>query len=93
MIPLSEERLGVLIERLQADLREAFTEDLRKLLALYIGASELLVEEWQPADRGALRAATVRLALECLGVRDCDIQSVKDTLSGHEPPAEATRIQ
>jgi hypothetical protein len=93
MIPFSEERLGVLLERVQADLREAFTEDLRKLIALYVAASELLIEDMQPQDRGALRAATVRLALECLGVRDRDIQSVKDTLSGHEPPAEAMRIQ
>lgn len=83
----TERRLGELIGRLQPDLREALRDNevLAKLL-LYVAASELLVEEEQPADAGHLRHASCRLALETLGLTDSSIERAKVQLSTWREP-------
>jgi hypothetical protein len=78
---MNEQRLGVLLDRLTADLRDALPPELKPLLILYVAATELLFEEWQPADAGALRSAVARLALDSLGVTDCSVERAKMTLA------------
>lgn len=79
-------RLGVLIERLQTDLREALPlEDWAKMVLL-CAASELVCEDMQPDDRGSLRFAAARLVLETFDVSDSAIERAKEQLStGREP--------
>lgn len=84
---MNEERLGILVERLTEDLSAAFDEETRAKLTLYLAASELLVEEWQPQDREALRMATAALALRCLGVSNVAVERAKVQLAtGRDQP-------
>lgn len=79
---MTPERLGVLIERLRNDLSEAFSDEVKAKLSLYIAASELLMDELQPEDAGHLRFATSALALETLGVSSTAVERQKVLLSG-----------
>lgn len=78
---MNEQRLGVLLNRLTADLREALPPEVKPLLVLYVAATELLFEEWQPADVGQLRSAVARLVLDSLGVTDCSVERMKEQLA------------
>jgi len=83
---MNEDRLGVLIDRLARDLRDELPRDVIAKLVLYVAASELLFDEWQPADAGQLRFAVVRLALETIGITDTGIERAKVQLStGRDP--------
>jgi hypothetical protein len=82
----TERRLGELIGRLQRDLTEELPPELLPKVMLYIAASELLVEEVQPADAGLLRNATCRLVLETLGLSDSSIERAKVQLSTQRDP-------
>ena len=84
---MNEEMLTALIERLTADLAEAFDTPVRTKLTLYLAASELLCESMQPEDREALRMATATLALRCLGVGDLAVERAKVQLAtGRDQP-------
>ena len=88
------DRLGCLIERLNGDLAEALDPSLRAKLALYVAASELLVEDEQPRDHNQLRFAVAHLVLQTLGITDASIERLKSQLaSGLDPTLEASRIQ
>ena len=79
-------RLGPLVGQLLADLCEALSPDLQAKLVLYRAACELLVEDLQPRDRGALCYATSHLALQALGVTDAAVERVKVQLAtGRDP--------
>ena len=71
------ERIAKLLERLMDDLHEALPPDLATKLVLYVAASELICEDLQPEDRGALRFATMHLAFQALGVTDSGIERAK----------------
>ena len=84
----NERRLGELIGRLHKEFTqpELLPPELLPKLMLYIAASELLIEEQQPADAGMLRNATCRLALETLGLSDSSIERAKVQLSTWREP-------
>ena len=84
---------GHLIERLRADLTEALPPPVLRNLTLYIAASELAVEDLQPADRGALRIAAAHLALQTLGVDDARIERAKTQLATGRNPVTLNRRQ
>jgi hypothetical protein len=81
-----DSRLAVLNERLRADLAEALGPDVLPKLVLFLATSELICEDMQPQDRGALRLAVAHLALQTLGVTDAAVEAAKTTLvTGRDP--------
>ncbi len=78
-------RFAELNECLRNDLAEALGPDVPKLV-LFLATSELICEDMQPEDRGAMRFAVAHLVLQVLGVTDAAVEAAKASLAtGRDP--------